>query len=98
MAPMGPLHGVRVLEFEAIGPAPFCNMMLADMGADVLLVDRLEDARLGFGRERRYDIMFRGRRSITLDLKNDRATGAALALADKADAVIEGFRPRGMER
>ena len=49
---MGPLAGVRVLEFEAIGPGPFCGMMLADMGADVLLVDRPSDPRLGFGRER----------------------------------------------
>ena len=49
---MGPLAGVRILEFEAIGPVPFCGMMLADMGADVLLVDRPSDPRLGFGRER----------------------------------------------
>jgi alpha-methylacyl-CoA racemase len=95
---MGPLAGVRVLEFEAIGPAPFCNMMLADMGADVLLVDRSEDSRLGFGRERWYDVMFRGRRSVTLDLKSEGGVAAALALADKADAVIEGFRPGVMER
>ncbi|HEY2817210.1 MAG TPA: CaiB/BaiF CoA-transferase family protein [Casimicrobiaceae bacterium] len=95
---MGPLAGVRVLEFEAIGPAPFCNMLLADMGADVLLVDRVEDARLGFGRERRYDVMFRGRRSVTLDLKSKESVAAALMLADKADAVIEGFRPGVMER
>src|SRR5690349_11608076 len=54
IACMGPLHGVRILEFEAIGPAPFCSMLLADMGADVLLVDRIADARLGFGRERWY--------------------------------------------
>jgi alpha-methylacyl-CoA racemase len=95
---MGPLAGVRVLEFEAIGPAPFCNMMLADMGADVLLVDRSEDSRLGFGRERWYDVMFRGRRSVTLALKSEGGVAAALALADKADAVIEGFRPGVMER
>jgi alpha-methylacyl-CoA racemase len=95
---MGPLAGIRILEFEAIGPAPFCNMLLADMGADVLLVDRLDDARLGFGRERWYDVMFRGRRSITLDLKRDDGVTAALMLADKADAVIEGFRPGVMER
>ena len=95
---MGPLAGIRVLEFEAIGPAPFCNMMLADMGADVLLIDRVEDARLGFGRERWYDVMFRGRRSVTLDLKHRDGIAAALLLSDKADAVIEGFRPGVMER
>ena len=95
---MGPLAGIRVLEFEAIGPAPFCNMMLADMGADVLLIDRVEDARLGFDRERWYDVMFRGRRSVTLDLKHRDGIAAALLLVDKADAVIEGFRPGVMER
>jgi alpha-methylacyl-CoA racemase len=98
MARMGPLHGLRVLEFEAIGPAPFAGMMLADMGADVLLVDRAEDARLGFGRERWFDIMFRGRRSVTLDLKSARGVEAALRLADRADVVIEGLRPGVMER
>jgi len=98
MTRMGPLAGIRVLELEAIGPAPFCNMLLADMGADVLLVDRIEDARLGFGRERWFDVMFRGRRSVTLDLKSQDGVAAALMLADRADAVIEGFRPGVMER
>jgi len=95
---MGPLTGLRVLEFEAIGPAPFGAMMLADMGADVLLVDRAEDPRLGFGRDRWFDVMMRGRRSVTLDLKSGPALEAALALADRADVVIEGFRPGVMER
>jgi alpha-methylacyl-CoA racemase len=95
---MGPLAGLRVLEFEAIGPGPFAGMMLADMGADVLLVDRPASADLGLGVERRHDIMLRGRRSVTLDLKHAGATEAALRLAEKADAVIEGFRPGVMER
>ena len=95
---MGPLAGLRVLEFEAIGPAPFGAMMLADMGADVLLVDRAEDSRLGFGRDRWYDVMMRGRRSVTLDLKSASGSQAALILADKAEVVIEGFRPGVMER
>ncbi|MDP1692739.1 MAG: CaiB/BaiF CoA-transferase family protein [Burkholderiaceae bacterium] len=95
---MGPLTGVKVLEFEAIGPGPFCGMMLADMGADVLLVDRPDDPRLGFGRDRWFDVMMRGRRSATLDLKSTSGVEAALALAAKADAVIEGFRPGVMER
>ncbi len=94
---MGPLTGVRVLEFEAIGPAPFCNMLLADMGADVLLVDRPEDPGLGLERERWNDVMLRGRRSVTLDLKRAEGVTAALALADRADAVVEGFRPGVME-
>lgn len=95
---MGPLAGVRVLEFEAIGPGPFCAMMLADMGADVLLVDRLADPGLGFDRERRHDVMLRGRRSVTLDIKAPQGVAVALALAAKADVLIEGFRPGVMER
>jgi alpha-methylacyl-CoA racemase len=95
---MGPLTGLRIVEFEAVGPGPFCGMMLADMGADVILVDRTEDARLGFGRERWYEVMMRGRRSVTLDLKSASGAQAALALAEKADALIEGFRPGVMER
>jgi alpha-methylacyl-CoA racemase len=95
---MGPLRGVRVLEFEAIGPGPFCGMMLSDMGADVLLVDRPTDPGLGLDRQRRHDVMLRGRRSVTLDLKSPDGVAAALLLAEKADALIEGFRPGVMER
>ena len=95
---MGPLTGLRVLEFEAIGPGPFAGMMLADMGADVLLVDRPVDAGLGLKRERRFDVMYRGRRSLTLDLKGEPGREAALRLAERADALIEGFRPGVMER
>jgi alpha-methylacyl-CoA racemase len=95
---MGPLAGLKVLEFEAIGPGPFCGMMLADMGADVLLVDRPGDSGLGLGRNRWFDVMMRGRRSATLDLKSKVGAEAALELAAKADAVIEGFRPGVMER
>src|SRR5205807_9456542 len=97
-AAMGPLAGLRVLEFEAIGPGPFAGMMLADMGADVLLVDRRADSELGFGRERRFDVMLRGRRSVVLDLKTAAGAEAALRLCEKADALIEGFRPGVMER
>jgi len=95
---MGPLAGVRVLEFEAIGPGPFCGMMLADMGADVLLVDRPNDPRMGIGRDRWFDVMMRGRRSVTLDLKSKDGVEAAVRLASRADAIIEGFRPGVMER
>jgi alpha-methylacyl-CoA racemase len=95
---MGPLAGVRVLEFEALGPAPFCGMMLADMGADVLLVDRPSDPGLGLERRRAFDVMLRGRRSVTLDLKARDGAAAALLLAGKADVLIEGFRPGVMER
>jgi alpha-methylacyl-CoA racemase len=93
---MGPLSGIRVLEFESIGPAPFAGMLLADMGADVLVVDRAATTDLGLKRERWYDVMMRGKRSVTLDLKKNPA--AALELAAKADALIEGMRPGVMER
>jgi alpha-methylacyl-CoA racemase len=73
-------------------------MMLADMGADVLLVDRAEDAGLGLHLERRHDLMLRGRRSVTLDLKSAEGVAVALTLAERADAVVEGFRPGVMER
>jgi alpha-methylacyl-CoA racemase len=95
---MGPLAGIRVLEFEAIGPGPFAGMLLADMGADVLVVDRPDSTDLGLKRERWYDVMMRGKRSVTLDLKEKNAAQVALQLISKADALIEGFRPGVMER
>jgi alpha-methylacyl-CoA racemase len=95
---MGPLAGIRVLEFEAIGPGPFAGMLLADLGADVLVVDRPADSDLGLKRERWYDVMMRGKRSVTLDLKSPSGAEAALTLAGRADALIEGFRPGVMER
>src|SRR5258705_12999263 len=95
---MGPLAGIRVLEFEAIGPGPFAGMLLADLGADVLVVDRPADSDLGLKRERWYDVMMRGKRSVTLDLKSPGAKEVSLALIGKADALIEGFRPGVMER
>ena len=94
----GPLAGIKVLEFEAIGPGPFAGMLLADMGADVLLVDRPAGSDLGLKRERWMDVMLRGRRSVMLDLKAQGAAAAALELVARADALIEGFRPGVMER
>ena len=94
----GPLSGLKILEFEAIGPGPFCGMMLADMGADVLVVDRSGESGLGIARGRKFDVMLRGRRSVTLDLKSQDGVAAAIQLAAKADAIIEGFRPGVMER
>jgi len=94
----GPLSGIKVLEFEAIGPGPFAGMLLADMGADVLLLDRPASVDLGLKRERWMDVMLRGRRSVTLDLKSKEGAAAALELVARADALIEGFRPGVMER
>jgi alpha-methylacyl-CoA racemase len=95
---MGPLSGIRVIEFEAIGPGPFAGMLLADMGADVILIDRPAPSGLGLKRERWNDVMMRGKRSVTLDLKTADCTAAALELAARADVLIEGFRPGVMER
>ncbi len=90
----GPLSGIRVLELESIGPAPFAGMLLADMGADVLVIDRPATTDLGLKRERWQDVMMRGKRSVTLDLKKNSA--AALELAAKADALIEDLQAAGL--
>ncbi len=91
---MGPLEGVRVVELQGIGPGPFCGMMLADMGADVIRVDRSANA----GALRGIDVLARGRRSIAVDLKNPEGVETVLELIESADALIEGFRPGVMER
>jgi alpha-methylacyl-CoA racemase len=98
MPAMGPLTGLRVLEFEAIGAAPFAGMMLADMGADVLLVDRPSAPALGLESPRWSETLLRGRRSLTLDLKTPSGANAARQLAAQAEVLIEGFRPGVMER
>ncbi|WP_454712426.1 CaiB/BaiF CoA transferase family protein [Cupriavidus nantongensis] len=98
---MGVLNGIRVVEFEAIGPGPFGAMLLADMGADVLRIDRPqapEDLGPRATSGKRVDVTGRGRRSVTLDLKQPDAQRAALELMARADVVIEGFRPGTMER
>jgi alpha-methylacyl-CoA racemase len=97
---MGVLSGIRVLEFEAIGPAPFGTMLLADMGADVVRIDRpVAPGDLGPKLEGpRVDITGRNRRSVTLDLKQPQAVATALELIERADVVIEGYRPGTMER
>ena len=89
----GPLAGVRVLEFAGIGPGPFCGMLLADMGADVVRLDRASGADATAGA-----ICGRGKRSVALDLKTERGRQSALDLAAAADLLIEGYRPGVMER
>lgn len=95
---MGPLSGVKVVEFAGIGPGPFCGMLLADQGADVLRIDRTVEADLGVPVDPRFDVLGRGRRSVALDLKKPEAIETALQLIASADALIEGFRPGVMER
>jgi len=90
---MGPLNGVRVVEFAGIGPGPFAAMLLSDMGAEIIRIDRRGGRTPGKG-----EVTYRGRRAITLDMKRPEAVEAALKLIEKADALIEGFRPGVMER
>ena len=95
---MGPLAGIKVVEFTGIGPGPMCAMLLADLGATVLRIDRLEPSDLGLQRELRYDLLLRGRRALALDLKSPDGRALALRLVEHADALIEGFRPGVTER
>jgi alpha-methylacyl-CoA racemase len=90
----GPLSGLKIVEIAGIGPGPFCAMMLADQGADVVRVDRKSAA----GSGRPTDVLNRGRRSIALDLKVPAAAEVVLRLVERSDALIEGFRPGVMER
>jgi alpha-methylacyl-CoA racemase len=94
----GPLSGIKVLELAGIGPGPFCGMMLADMGADVLRIERVAPADLGLPLEPAFDVISRGRRSIGLDLKHAEAAGIVLMLLERADVLIEPFRPGVAER
>jgi len=95
---MGPLEGVRIIEIAGIGPGPFCAMMLADMGADVIRVDRADRVRPADSDAPSADVMNRGRRSIAVDLKKPEGVEVVLALAETADGLIEGFRPGVAER
>ena len=89
----GPLNGIKIVEFAAIGPAPFAAMLLADAGADIIRIDRKDSAA-----RPKHQIQYRGRRSVALDLKNPAGADATLNLIERADALIEGFRPGVMER
>ncbi|MGC1678570.1 MAG: CaiB/BaiF CoA-transferase family protein [Candidatus Binataceae bacterium] len=95
---MGVLSGYKIIELAGIGPGPMCAMLLSDMGADVLRIDRTADAALGIAMETKYSLLNRGRRSVALDLKRSEAIEAVLKLVEKADALIEGFRPGVTER
>ena len=92
---MGPLAGLRVVELQGIGPGPFCGMMLADMGAEIIRVDR--SAAVGSG-ARTADVLARGRKSIAVDLKNPQGVETVLKLVETADVLLEGFRPGVTER
>jgi len=94
----GPLQGIKVVELAGIGPAPMCAMLLADLGAEVIRVDRLAPADLGIDSGRQYNLLERSRRSIAVDLKSAEGVEVVLKLVEQADALIEGFRPGVTER
>jgi alpha-methylacyl-CoA racemase len=93
---MGPLQGIRLLEIAGIGPGPYCAMVLADMGAEVVRVVRPGPGQ--FGERPSHDLLSRGRRSICVDLKRPEGADTILRLCERADGLFEGFRPGVMER
>ena len=95
---MGPLQGMKVVEMAGIGPGPMCAMLLSDMGAEVIRVDRVEDSGLGMKRDPRYDLLNRGRRSVSIDVKRPEGREAVMRLVEQSESLIEGFRPGVMER
>ena len=94
----GPLSGYRIIEIAGIGPGPFAAMMLADMGAEVIRVERAQSVRGQAPESAHWDVLLRGRRNVAIDLKNPDGVEALLSLVEHADALIEGFRPGVMER
>lgn len=95
---MGPLTGFTIVEIGGIGPGPMCAMLLADLGATVLRVDRADAVGKPGNAEPRCNILHRGRKSLALDLKKPEGVATALRLIERADALIEGYRPGVMER
>ncbi len=95
---MGPLAGIKIVELAGIGPAPMCAMLLADLGATVLRVDKPNKSPLGIPRPARFDLVLRGRKIVEIDLKKPDGVCLVLDLVEKSDAFIEGFRPGVSER
>ncbi|MGO9632067.1 MAG: CaiB/BaiF CoA transferase family protein [Xanthobacteraceae bacterium] len=95
---MGPLAGFRIIEFVGIGPGPMAAMLFADLGADVIRLDRLTPSGLGIDMPRRFGLLGRSRPSVAVDLKHAEGIALAAELIEKADGLIEGFRPGTMER
>ena len=94
----GPLSGYKIVEIAGIGPGPFAAMMLSDMGAEVIRVERVQAVRDVAATSAHWDVMLRGRKNIAIDLKHKDGVETLLSLVEKADALIEGFRPGVMER
>jgi len=91
---MGPLKGLKIIEMAGIGPGPFCGMVLADLGAEIIRIDRAS----AIGTGSKQDAANRGKRSIAIDLKSEEGVEVVLKLVETADAIFEGFRPGVMER
>lgn len=98
MQPNGPLIGIKVVELAGIGPGPFCAMLLSDLGADVLRIERPEPVDLGLPTPQQFDLLARGRHRIAVDLKKPVGVAAVKELIQRADVLIEGFRPGVTER
>ena len=96
--PMGPLSGKRIIEIAGIGPGPFCAMLLSDLGAEVIRVDRASTVADELPDLPSLDLLNRGRRSIGIDLKDPNGVATVLKLIESSDALIEGFRPGVAER
>jgi crotonobetainyl-CoA:carnitine CoA-transferase CaiB-like acyl-CoA transferase len=94
----GPLAGLKIIEFAGLGPTPMCAMLLADLGAQVLRLERPQKPDLGVRKPLKYDLTLRNRPAVSIDLKAPDGVGAALSLIAGADIMIEGFRPGVMER
>ena len=97
-ASRGPLAGYKIIEIAGIGPGPFAAMMLSDMGAEVVRVERVQAVRDVPVSSAHWDVMLRGRKNIAIDLKHPDGVETLLKLVESADALIEGFRPGVMER
>ena len=95
---MGPLQGLKVIEMAGIGPGPFCAMLLADMGAEVVRIDRLVASDIGIPVPPEFDLLNRNKKSLAIDLKSPDGVATVLDLIGKSDVLIEGFRPGVMER
>jgi alpha-methylacyl-CoA racemase len=95
---MGPLEGIKIIEIGGIGPGPYCGMLLAEMGASVVRIERPAGTGKGYEIPRRFDLMNRSRPAIGIDLKESSGVGMVLGLCEEADAIFEGYRPGVMER
>src|SRR3954449_7591765 len=95
---MGPLAGVKIVELAGIGPGPFAGMLLSDMGADIVRIDRAQQVNPAAFDKQNMEPLYRGRRSIGVDLKNPEGVELVLRLVEQADSLFEGFRPGVTER